>query len=94
MFHIASKIYLISFNIEKQKSRERIDIFLEKMYDVKYLFDNLYLVKTTDDIDILEKYLLDFLGSDDLYLINEITDQTFKYKNNKAEDIQFWLFNV
>ncbi|MGM0845283.1 MAG: hypothetical protein ACQEUT_09925 [Bacillota bacterium] len=94
MIHITSKIFLFSHDTETDSDvLECIEVRLRKLYDIKQINDSAYLIKTEDDIALLDKYLSNCFTSKEKYFIVNITDQP-KRHNNKELDIDWWMDNI
>ncbi|MED4040113.1 hypothetical protein [Niallia taxi] len=55
---MANKIYLFSYETENVVTTASIEAIMDDLYDVLNIFNkNVYLIKTEDDLSILDKYI-------------------------------------
>ncbi|MBT2282509.1 hypothetical protein J7E78_02945 [Paenibacillus polymyxa] len=92
---MVAKTYLFSYSPEKSGWTDRcIQSHLDMLYDIKYVHSNLVLIKTDDDIDLLEKYLVECFTKKDRYFLIEITDQSIRFQRTESKYINRWLDDV
>ena len=54
---LANKIYLFSYETENAVTKASVEAIMDDLYDVLNIFNkNVYLIKTEDDLSILNKY--------------------------------------
>ena len=91
---IVSKLYLFSYKPKNEGwTEECINFHLEHLFEVKHLHDRVYLIKTADDIDLLDKYLLECLRKHDSYFLLQISEMPVTHRQNGliSEDVTRWL---
>ncbi|UPO91119.1 hypothetical protein [Niallia sp. Man26] len=55
---MANKIYLFSYETENVVTTASIEAIMDDLYDVLNIINkNVYLIKTEDDLSILDKYI-------------------------------------
>lgn len=93
---MASSIYLFSYecNISKKKTARCIADKIASLYDVKKIHGSLYLIKSTDDVELLEKFLSSCFTEKDTYILVDITDQKHRYKNIQSKGLFLWMDNI
>jgi len=92
---MTAKIYLFTYNSEINSQTEVcINQRLEKLYDIKHIHNSVQMIKTDDDIVVLEKYLATCFHKKDSYLLVDITEQKNRYKNIQSSDIAYWMDNI
>ncbi|TRZ39594.1 hypothetical protein CEQ21_01085 [Niallia circulans] len=92
---MASKIYLFSYDTENAVTKASIEAIMDDLYDVLNIFNKtIYLIKTEDDLSILDKYIQTYLKNNDKYILVEITEQPINHRNLDAADLNYWLFNI
>ena len=89
---MTAKIYLFTYNSEiKEQTESCINDRLAKLYDIKHIHESVQMIKTDDDIGILEKYLAACFDKKDSYFLVNITEQQNRYKNIQSSDIAHWM---
>lgn len=93
---MASRIFLFSYECgsDKQWTDRCINERMDRLYDIKQLHDSLYLIKTTDEVDLLETHLSGCFDHRDAYFLVDITDQPHTGKNLTANAVQSWMNNI
>jgi hypothetical protein len=92
---LANKIYLFSYETENAVTKASIEAIMDDLYDVLNIFNkNVYLIKTEDDLSILDKYIQTYLKIDDRYILVDITEQPLNYNNLNATDPNYWFYNI
>jgi len=92
---LANKIYLFSYDTENAVTKASVEAIMDDLYDVLNIFNkNVYLIKTEDDLSILDKYIQTYLKIDDKYIIVDITEQPLNYNNLNATDPNYWFYNI
>ncbi|GKU85143.1 MULTISPECIES: hypothetical protein [Niallia] len=92
---MANKIYLFSYETENAVTKASIEAIMDDLYDVLNIFNkNVYLIKTEDDLSILDKYIQTYLKIDDRYILVDITEQPLNYNNLNATDPNYWFYNI
>jgi len=92
---MANKIYLFSYESENAVTQASIEAIMDDLYDVLNIFGkNVYLIKTEDDLNILNKYIQTYLKLDDKYILVDITEQPISYNNLNAADPNYWFYNI
>jgi len=93
--YLANKIYLFSYDSENAVTKASVEAIMDDLYDVLNIFNkNVYLIKTEDDLSILDKYIQTYLKIDDKYIIVDITEQPLNYNNLNASDPNYWFYNI
>ena len=93
--YLANKIYLFSYDTENAVTKASVEAIMDDLYDVLNIFNkNVYLIKTEDDLSILDKYIQTYLKIDDKYIIVDITEQPLNYNNLNATDPNYWFYNI
>ncbi len=68
---------------------------MDDLYDVLNILNkNVYLIKTEDDLRILDKYIQTYLKNDDRYILVDITEQPLNFNNLNATDPNYWFYNI
>ncbi|WP_232718528.1 hypothetical protein [Bacillus sp. FJAT-45037] len=92
---MAARIYLFSYHSDVQdKELNCINERLSKLYDIKQVHPTVQLIKTDDDISILDKYLAACFNEKGSYFLVNITDQPNRFKNTDSADITYWMDNI
>lgn len=92
---MANKIYLFSYESKNAVTQASIEALMDDLYDVLNIFGkNVYLIKTEDDLNILDKYIQTYLMQDDKYILVDITEQPLSYSNLNATDPNYWFYNI
>ncbi|MEY8738452.1 hypothetical protein AB9M62_23510 [Bacillales bacterium AN1005] len=93
---MANKIYLFSYETENAVTQASIEAIMDDLYDVLNIFNknDVYLIKTEDDLSILDKYIQKYLKNDDRYILVDITDQPINHNNLNATDPNYWFYNI
>lgn len=92
---LANKIYLFSYETENAVTKASIEAIMDDLYDVLNIFNkNVYLIKTEDDLSILDKYIQTYLKIDDRYILVDITEQPINFNNLNAIDPNYWFYNI
>lgn len=92
---MANKIYLFSYETENAVTKASIEAIMDDLYDVLNIFnENVYLIKTEDDLSILNKYIQTYLKNDDRYILVDITEQPINFNNLNAIDPNYWFYNI
>lgn len=92
---LANKIYLFSYETENAVTKASIEAIMDDLYDVLNIFnENVYLIKTEDDLSILNKYIQTYLKNDDRYILVDITEQPINFNNLNAIDPNYWFYNI
>ncbi|MCG7381937.1 hypothetical protein [Paenibacillus sp. ACRRY] len=92
---MVANIFLFSYEPSKPGWTERcIESHLESLYDVKHLHNKIYLIKTDDDIDLLEKYLTECFNPKDRYYLLEVKDEPFRFRRPRSKYIKRWIEDV
>ncbi|WP_141395218.1 MULTISPECIES: hypothetical protein [Bacillus] len=91
-----NRIYLFTYECASKQewTNNCIDERLAKLYDIKNVHDTAFLVKTTEDIDVLEKYLMACFDRKDTYFLVDVTSSRSKYLNCKDGELSGWLENI
>ncbi|KMJ58017.1 hypothetical protein AB685_14445 [Bacillus sp. LL01] len=91
-----NKIYLFTFHCSR-KEKWTIDCINERMtklYNIKKVHNHSFLIKTTEDINILEKYLMACFDRSDTYFLVDISDQKSKFQHIEDGNISGWIENI
>ncbi|MEI2405407.1 hypothetical protein [Niallia taxi] len=92
---MANKIYLFSYDTENAVTKASVEAIMDDLYDVLNIFNkNVYLIKTEDDLSILDKYIQTYLKNDDRYILVDITEQPLNFNNLNATDPNYWFYNI
>ncbi|KKI90491.1 hypothetical protein WQ54_21335 [Bacillus sp. SA1-12] len=92
---MAARIYLFSYESQvNNHTKECIQKSLTTLYDIKQIHENVNMIKTDDDITILEKYLSSCFDKKESYLIVDITEQPCRNKTTSSSGISFWMDNI
>lgn len=93
---MTNRIYLFSYysTAERNSTEECMTDRLSKLYDVKKVHSSLFLIKTTDDITLLEKYLIECLNTEDTFYLVDITEKEKRFKNTDSSGINSWAENI
>jgi len=92
---LANKIYLFSYETENAVTKASVEAIMDDLYDVLNIFNkNVYLIKTEDDLSILDKYIQTYLKNDDRYILVDITEQPLNYNNLNVTDPNYWFYNI
>ena len=92
---MANKIYLFSYETENAVTKASVEAIMDDLYDVLNIFNkNVYLIKTEDDLRILDKYIQTYLKNDDRYILVDITEQPLNYNNLNVTDPNYWFYNI
>jgi len=92
---LANKIYLFSYDTENAVTKASVEAIMDDLYDVLNIFNkNVYLIKTEDDLSILDKYIQTYLKNDDRYILVDITEQPLNFNNLNATDPNYWFYNI
>ncbi|MCT2345826.1 hypothetical protein NDK25_20770 [Niallia taxi] len=92
---MANKIYLFSYDTENAVTKASVEAIMDDLYDVLNIFNkNVYLIKTEDDLRILDKYIQTYLKNDDRYILVDITEQPLNFNNLNATDPNYWFYNI
>jgi len=92
---MAMKIYLFSYMTgDDELAKECLDDRLWKLYDVKQIHNNVHLIKTDDDITILQKFLAECFEGEGGYFIVEIADQPTRYFKPIDANIDGWMDDI
>lgn len=93
--YLANKIYLFSYDTENAVTKASVEAIMDDLYDVLNIFNkNVYLIKTEDDLRILDKYIQTYLKNDDRYILVDITEQPLNFNNLNATDPNYWFYNI
>lgn len=90
---MASKIYLFSYECgtNKEWTHNCIDERMARLYDIKQLHSSLYLIKSTDDVQLLETHLISCFDRRDTYFLVDITEQPHQYQNLLSTGLFSWM---
>lgn len=93
---MASKVFLFSYVCASKGewTNKCVDERMSKLYDIQKIHHALYLIKTTEDVELLEKYLMECFDHQDTYFLVDITDKPNRYKNIDSKDITSWIDNI
>ncbi|GAE93159.1 hypothetical protein JCM21714_2211 [Gracilibacillus boraciitolerans JCM 21714] len=91
---MASKIYLFSYETHYDKVLTCLDKRLWMLYDTKQINENVHLIKTEDDISILEKFLAECFGNHGTYVLVEIADQPIRLFHSTSKLIKRWMDDI
>ncbi len=92
---MVANIYLFSYKPSKDGWIDRcIDSHLEMLYDIKHVHDRVYMIKTDDDIDLLEKYMTECFTNKDSYFLIQILDQPIRHQRLHSKYINRWLEDI
>lgn len=92
---MTANIFLFSYEPYKRGWTDRcVRSHLESLYDIKHLHHDMYLIKTDDDIDLLEKYLTECFFEKDRYYLLQIKDEPYRFKRAKSKSIRRWMDNI
>ncbi|MBT2571150.1 hypothetical protein [Planococcus sp. ISL-110] len=93
---MASRIYLFSYECgsNKEWTDQCITERMASLYDIKQLHHSLYLIKTTDDVRLLETHLIGCFDRKDTYFLVDITDQPHQYQNLLSKGLFSWMDNL
>jgi len=95
VIYLANKIYLFSYDTENAVTKASVEAIMDDLYDVLNIFNkNVYLIKTEDDLSILDKYIQTYLKNDDRYILVDITEQPLNFNNLNATDPNYWFYNI
>ncbi|OMF70184.1 hypothetical protein BK142_24085 [Paenibacillus glucanolyticus] len=89
-----SKLYLFSYKPKNEGwTEDCVNFHLDSLYDIKHLHDRVYLIKTDDDVDLLDKYLLECFRNNDSYFLLQISEMPIRHRHQGliSEDISTWL---
>lgn len=68
--NIIFKFYLFFYKFKNEGwIEECINFYFEYLFEVKYFYDRVYLIKIVDDIDLLDKYFFECLWMYDSYFL-------------------------
>lgn len=92
-YPLPSKIYLFSYKCatNQEWTQKCIHERKAKLYDIKSIHDSAFLIKTTEDIQLLEKYLKECFDHRDTYFIVDISDQPKRFINVEGNNITGWM---
>ena len=90
---MASKVYLFSYECgtSKEWTDNCITERMAGLYDIKKLHNSLYLIKTTDDVGLLETHLISCFDNKDTYFLVDVTEQPHKYHNLLSKNLFSWM---
>ncbi|KUP09403.1 hypothetical protein Q75_00285 [Bacillus coahuilensis p1.1.43] len=93
---MASEVYVFSYvcAFKEDWTNRCIDERMSKLYDIRKIYHALYMIKTTKDVELLEKYLVECFDNKDAYFLVDITDKPNRYKNIDSTDITIWLDDI
>jgi hypothetical protein len=67
---------------------------MTNLYDIKKIHESLFLIKTTEEVDLLKKYLMQCFDHKDTFFLVDISDQPNIYQNPIDNNISSWLNNI
>ena len=93
---MASKVYLFSYVCANKEewTNKCVNERLSKLYDIRKVHDALYMIKTTEDAGLLEKYLMECFDHKDTYFLVDITDKPNRYNNVDSKNISSWIHDI
>jgi hypothetical protein len=92
---VASNIFLFSYESRESEGTDRcIQSRLKKLHDIKHLHGNLYLIKSDEDIHLLEKYLKDCFISKDRYYLLQVKDEPYRFHKARSKYIRVWMDDI
>jgi len=92
---LTARIFFFSYQWEAEWATHTcIEERVRKLYDVKHMNKSAYLIKTDDDIDILNTYLSTCFEKEETYFLVDITDQSNRHQGLDALNINRWMDNI
>jgi len=93
---LVSKIYLFSYKCvsNKEWTDQCIQNKKSMLYDIKPIHDSLFLIKTTDDIELMENFMTECFDNKDSYFLVDITDQSNRKRNIESKNLYEWMDNI
>lgn len=76
------------------QSQQCIKDRLYKIYDTKSVHDEVYLLKTNDDLSLIHKYIAECFSQGESYFLVDIADQPIKFKGTISKNTTQWMDNI
>lgn len=92
---MTAKLYLFTYKPVKPGWTDHcINAHMESLYDIKHVHDRVYLIKTDDDIDLLEKYLVECFNKQDSFFLLQIKDEPYRHQKLQSSYINRWMEDI